>query len=214
VIREMSKRLRRKSRKLSEAEQDEIEPPKKRGRPSSSSPLVTTPEEKSSKTLVVSLQNSTIGTRFMSRLQKRSTSSRTLKKTESPSSSSKDDSINGGATPTAKDSTPTIKFKNPKFSFSFVDMNKKRTWKGLKQIIQAEKSTKLDPDTPTYGHIDAPPPFKPPRKYSDISGLLWRYTDPLTSLYFNAVDEFETIRTLPSNIIQGYLSLRGKATIT
>ena len=126
----------------------------------------------------------------------------------SPPSLSKDD------TPPAKDQPLKLKFKNPKFSFSFIDTNKKRTWKGLKQIIQSEKNDKMGPDTPTYGSIEAPPPLKPPKKYSDLSGLVSHYTDPLTGLYFSNSQEFEQIRTLPSNIIQGYLLLRGKATIT
>ena len=181
----MNKRLRRKSRKLSEAEQEVVEPPKKRGRPPLSSVSSSTHEEKPSKKLVVSLQNEAIGTRFISRLQRKSTSRSSTK--ESPPSLSKDD------TPPAKDQPLKLKFKNPKFSFSFIDTNKKRTWKGLKQIIQSEKNDKMGPDTPTYGSIEAPPPLKPPKKYSDLSGLVSHYTDPLTGLYFSNSQEFEQI---------------------
>lgn len=76
--------------------------------------------------------------------------------------------------------------------------------------------------------ISAPPSFKPAKKYSDISGLIVRinsifktvlinfyfllkakYKDPQTSLYYAGHEEFSTIRNLPSDIITGYLTLRG-----
>ena len=59
-----------------------------------------------------------------------------------------------------------------------------------------------------YGSIDAPPSFKPAKKYSDISGLEANYTDPHTKLnYFNVV-EFKVIKKLPSDLVAGYLTLR------
>ena len=200
------KRVRKKSRKLSEAEQEEIEPPKKRGRHA----RLATPtlEEKPSRKLVVSLQNSAIGTRVISRLQRRTLTSSVKESKKSPSTILQDDE------PPVVKKESIAKFKNPNFSFSFIDINKKRTWKGLKQIIQSEKSAKLDPHIPTYSSIDAPPSLKPSKRYSDISGLVAQYTDPLTLLHFSTSSEFETIRTLPNNIVQGYLGLRGKATIT
>ena len=200
------KRVRKKSRKLSEAEQEEIEPPKKRGRHA----RLATPtlEEKPSRKLVVSLQNSAIGTRVISRLQRRTLTSSVKESKKSPSTILQDDE------PPIVKKESIAKFKNPNFSFSFIDTNKKRTWKGLKQIIQSEKSAKLDPHIPTYSSIDAPPSLKPSKRYSDISGLVAQYTDPLTLLHFSTSSEFETIRTLPNNIVQGYLGLRGKATIT
>lgn len=56
--------------------------------------------------------------------------------------------------------------------------------------------------------INAPPSFKPAKKYSDISGLPAPYTDPQTKLYYSTPEEFQTIRSLPSDIISGYLVLR------
>ena len=206
IMSSSQKRVRKKSRKLSEAEQEEIEPPKKRVRHT----RLTTPtlEEKPSRKLVVSLQNSAIGTRVISRLQRRTIASSVKESKKSPSTVPQDDE------PPVVKKENIAKFKNPNFSFSFIDTNKKRTWKGLKQIIQSEKSAKFDPDIPTYNSIDAPPSLKPSKRYSDISGLVAQYTDPLTLLHFSTSNEFETIRTLPSNIVQGYLGLRGKATIT
>lgn len=79
--------------------------------------------------------------------------------------------------------------------------------------------------------ISAPPSFKPAKRYSDISGLIVRifnntnyinivllimyncfkakYKDPQTSLYYATHEEFSTVRSLPSDIITGYLTLRG-----
>ncbi len=41
-----------------------------------------------------------------------------------------------------------------------------------------------------------------------------KYTDPMTGIYFNTSEEFQLVRTLPSDIVQGYLALRGKLAIT
>ena len=60
------------------------------------------------------------------------------------------------------------------FSQSVVISGKKRQWKGLKQIIAQEA---LEPtQSVSYNSIDAPPSFKPAKKYSDISGLEANYT--------------------------------------
>ncbi|OXB71912.1 UNVERIFIED_CONTAM: hypothetical protein H355_007456, partial [Colinus virginianus] len=60
-------------------------------------------------------------------------------------------------------------------------------------------------------NIDAPPSFKPAKKYSDISGLPANYTDPQSKLRFSTIEEFAYIRMLPSDVVTGYLALR-KAT--
>lgn len=36
-----------------------------------------------------------------------------------------------------------------------------------------------------------------------------KYKDPQTSLYYAGYEEFSTVRSLPSDIITGYLTLRG-----
>ncbi|KAL0892794.1 hypothetical protein ABMA27_014494 [Loxostege sticticalis] len=57
--------------------------------------------------------------------------------------------------------------------------------------------------------INAPPTFKPTKKYSDISGLPAPYVDRHSKLYYSNADEFATVRSLPMDITAGYLQLRG-----
>jgi hypothetical protein len=95
---------------------------------------------------------------------------------------------------------------------------KKRQWRTLKQILAqeaAEASGTLDSTTekksnngPAYGSIDAPPSFKPAKKYSDISGLEANYTDPQTKLNYATATEYKVIKKLPSDLVAGYLTLR------
>ncbi|XP_065896893.1 INO80 complex subunit C-like [Dysidea avara] len=101
-----------------------------------------------------------------------------------------------------------LKFKNPNFQFSALKGNKKRLWKNLKQILTAEKALPWHPDDPTYTSIEAPPSLKPAKKYSDLSGLPANYKDPLTQIRYSSAAEFTTLRTLPPDIVQGYLALR------
>lgn len=93
---------------------------------------------------------------------------------------------------------------------SIMISGKKRLWKPLKQIITQEMTdnSTTEGSKSNYGSIDAPPSFKPAKKYSDISGLEANYTDPHTKLnYFNVV-EFKVIKKLPSDLVAGYLTLR------
>ena len=212
---EKEKRVRKKSRKLSERDLLEEEPPKKKkkGQPHSSdggdSP------EALSKMLVVSLNTSVLNSTVVDRLHDKQSSS-----SSSPTSCKNDNlgARNGGSCvselgiPSRRELKTN--FKDKKFSFSFLGPSKKKTWKNFKQIVTAERSLKWGPNDPTYTSIDAPPPLKPPKKYSDLSGLLAKYTDPLTGLYYNSTEEFELIRTLPTDIVQGYLCLRGKIPVT
>ncbi|KAJ8929383.1 hypothetical protein NQ314_017933 [Rhamnusium bicolor] len=61
--------------------------------------------------------------------------------------------------------------------------------------------------------INAPPSFKPPEKFSDLSGLPAPYTDPQTRLRFANKDEYATIIDLPMDITAGYLAIRGATSI-
>eukprot|EP00070_Physeter_catodon_P029360 XP_028336254.1 INO80 complex subunit C isoform X1 [Physeter catodon] len=88
---------------------------------------------------------------------------------------------------------------------------KNRTWKNLKQILASERALPWQLNDPNYFSIDAPPSFKPAKKYSDVSGLLASYTDPQSKLRFSTIEEFSYIRRLPSDVVTGYLALR-KAT--
>ncbi|XP_040840825.1 INO80 complex subunit C isoform X2 [Ochotona curzoniae] len=72
-----------------------------------------------------------------------------------------------------------LPFKDPNFVHSghggAVAGKKNRTWKNLKQILAAERALPWQLNDPNYFSIDAPPSFKPAKKYSDVSGLLVRY---------------------------------------
>lgn len=59
-----------------------------------------------------------------------------------------------------------------------------------------------------YWSIDAPPSFRPTKKFSDISGLESNYTDPQTKLNFASAQEYKIIKKMPSDIVVGYLTLR------
>uniref|UniRef100_A0ABI7X7J1 Vps72/YL1 C-terminal domain-containing protein n=3 Tax=Felidae TaxID=9681 RepID=A0ABI7X7J1_FELCA len=108
-----------------------------------------------------------------------------------------------------------LPFKDPNFVHSghggAVAGKKNRTWKNLKQILASERALPWQLNDPNYFSIDAPPSFKPAKKYSDVSGLLANYTDPQSKLRFSTIEEFSYIRRLPSDVVTGYLALR-KAT--
>ncbi|XP_062057537.1 INO80 complex subunit C isoform X6 [Lepus europaeus] len=69
-----------------------------------------------------------------------------------------------------------LPFKDPNFVHSghggAVAGKKNRTWKNLKQILASERALPWQLNDPNYFSIDAPPSFKPAKKYSDVSGLL------------------------------------------
>lgn len=108
-----------------------------------------------------------------------------------------------------------LPFKDPSFIHSGIGGaaagKKNRTWKNLKQILASERALPWQLNDPSYFSIDAPPSFKPAKKYSDISGLPANYTDPQSKLRFSSIEEFAYIRMLPSDVVTGYLALR-KAT--
>ncbi|XP_030767767.1 INO80 complex subunit C [Sitophilus oryzae] len=91
--------------------------------------------------------------------------------------------------------------------------NKKRTWKGLKQIISSEKALPWPDDAVHYSSINAPPSFTPPEKFSDLSGIPAPYTDPQSRLRYANKEEYATLIDLPMDITAGYLALRGATSI-
>ncbi|XP_014793917.1 PREDICTED: INO80 complex subunit C [Calidris pugnax] len=121
------------------------------------------------------------------------------------------DSSTGSVETTVK----PLPFKDPNFIHSGIGGaaagKKNRTWKNLKQILASERALPWQLNDPSYFNIDAPPSFKPAKKYSDISGLPANYTDPQSKLRFSTIEEFAYIRMLPSDVVTGYLALR-KAT--
>ncbi|XP_068716356.1 INO80 complex subunit C-like [Montipora foliosa] len=102
-------------------------------------------------------------------------------------------------------------FKDGNFEHSGVNAGKKKIWKNLKQIMGLERGLPWKQDDPTYSSIDAPPSFKPAKKYADLSGLPAKYKDPSTGIQYNNSMEFSSIRGLPMDIVSGYLALRKAA---
>lgn len=160
---------------------------------------------------------------------KRRVSNTNLMKSESTPVSSVATSPSGSSTPILLSTVNTVdwnkvqlSFKNPNFKktypHSIIISGKKRQWKALKQIITQELTETSSTETSStetssvkglnYGSIDAPPSFKPAKKYSDISGLEANYTDPQTKLNYSNAIEFKVIKKLPSDLIAGYLTLR------
>ncbi|XP_059481848.1 INO80 complex subunit C [Neocloeon triangulifer] len=99
-------------------------------------------------------------------------------------------------------------FKSKTFQHMSKTSNKKKAWKSLKQIIAQERTQPMPEGCVHYSAIEAPPSFKPAKKYSDILGFLAKYTDPQTKLRYSTSAEFSTIRSLPNDIVTGYLTLR------
>ena len=53
-----------------------------------------------------------------------------------------------------------------------------RPWRQLKQIVAVEQALPWPEDAVRFSSIDAPPSFRPTKRYSDLSGLEAPYTDP------------------------------------
>jgi len=101
-----------------------------------------------------------------------------------------------------------LRFKNPDYMHRNIQNGKRKPWRTLKQVIAQEQSSTWQEEAITYSSLDAPPSFIPAKKYSDLSGLETTYTDPQTKLNYATADEFQEIRRMPSDLIQGYLTLR------
>ncbi|OQR68469.1 INO80 complex subunit C-like [Tropilaelaps mercedesae] len=100
------------------------------------------------------------------------------------------------------------RFKKASYAAKCVkpESNKPRIIKNLKQVTTAER---LYPSgVASYGSIEMHNTTKPAKKYSDISGLPAKYTDPHTKLYYADAEEYARIRYLSADQIAGYLSLR------
>lgn len=124
---------------------------------------------------------------------------------ETSNSGNKESSVSNEAE-TVIENVPV--FKSLKFVQSKSVPKKSRVWKSLRQIVSAERSNVR---AITYMNIDAAASLKPPKKYSDISGLEAKYTDPQTKLRFANANEFQFLRTLQPESINAYLSLRKAA---
>ncbi|KAJ4305402.1 chromatin-remodeling complex subunit ies6 [Kalmusia sp. IMI 367209] len=67
----------------------------------------------------------------------------------------------------------------------------------------------------TYTNIESAPSFHPSsqRRYCDITGLSAPYTDPKTRLRYHDKEVFGVVRTMPQNVVEGYLAARGAHTV-
>jgi len=67
----------------------------------------------------------------------------------------------------------------------------------------------------TYTNIESAPSFHPSsqRRYCDITGLGAPYTDPKTRLRYHDKEVFAILRTMPQNVVEGYLGARGAHTV-
>jgi len=101
-----------------------------------------------------------------------------------------------------------VNFKDTNYQKTKATQDKKRSWKSLRQILTLERSMPWDKDSVHYSSIDAPLSSKPPKRYSDISGLPAKYRDPTTNLLYATAEEHRIIKALPSDIVTGYLALR------
>ncbi|KAG0626813.1 hypothetical protein M758_2G153600 [Ceratodon purpureus] len=109
---------------------------------------------------------------------------------------------------------PVLPFKKTQLTERYPKgQTRGRHWKHLKQIIQSENYFNYPADEPTYVSIDSPPSIYPPKKYCDITGFQAPYTDPRTKLRYANAEVFKSIRSLPDEIIQGYLALRNAAVV-
>lgn len=115
------------------------------------------------------------------------------------------------ATVSAPDTTEknkSLSFKNPTWIAKNAFIGKRsKVWKSLKQILASERQLHGHGVT-LYSNIEASPSTRCLKKYSDISGLPAKYTDPLTKLRYSNTMEFRKLRSLAPEIVQGYLSLR------
>jgi INO80 complex subunit C len=67
----------------------------------------------------------------------------------------------------------------------------------------------------TYTNIESAPSFHPSsqRRYCDVTGLSAPYTDPKTRLRYHDKEVFAILRTMPQNVVEGYLGARGAHTV-
>uniref|UniRef100_A0A9L0TMJ1 INO80 complex subunit C n=1 Tax=Equus caballus TaxID=9796 RepID=A0A9L0TMJ1_HORSE len=109
-----------------------------------------------------------------------------------------------------------LPFKDPNFVHSghggAVAGKKNRTWKNLKQILAAERALPWQLNDPNYFSIDAPPSFKPAKKYSDVSGLLGPGAEPGGGQ--TAGGQFFTCSTLGCHSASSFCSAHRPTTLT
>ena len=113
-----------------------------------------------------------------------------------------------GSPPPSNEPRFTAKKRTYSFKRERKGGGKARRWKTLRQVLTGEKYQLLPVNVPTYSNIAAAPSMLPAKKYSDISGLPAKYTDPQTKLRYASADEYKTIRLLPDEAVSGLLAVR------
>lgn len=85
----------------------------------------------------------------------------------------------------------------------------------LEKNTKAALATLASGPAATYMNIESAPSFHPSgqRRYCDITGLPAPYTDPKTRLRYHDKEVFGAIRTMPQNVVEGYLAARGAHTV-
>ncbi|KAF2745106.1 hypothetical protein M011DRAFT_469817 [Sporormia fimetaria CBS 119925] len=85
----------------------------------------------------------------------------------------------------------------------------------LEKNSRAAMSNLTSGPAATYTNIESAPSFHPSgqRRYCDITGLPAPYTDPKTRLRYHDKEVFGAIRTMPQNVVEGYLAARGAHTV-
>eukprot|EP00040_Diaphanoeca_grandis_P039882 m.260456 g.260456 ORF g.260456 m.260456 type:complete len:107 (-) comp39961_c0_seq1:143-463(-) len=81
--------------------------------------------------------------------------------------------------------------------------------KALKQVISSIQNKKWAPDAATYVSVGAHVSTRMPNKYSDISGLLAKYTHPASNLRYANADEFREIEGMTQLEIRERFAFRG-----
>eukprot|EP00041_Stephanoeca_diplocostata_P013522 m.237239 g.237239 ORF g.237239 m.237239 type:complete len:114 (-) comp19366_c0_seq2:1400-1741(-) len=97
----------------------------------------------------------------------------------------------------------TLLFKNP----AYRKRNAKR--RSLKQILATMSNQTVGNNAATFLSIAAPPSEKLKLRYSDVSGLKFRYRHPRNNLYFSNVEEYERINRMSPLEIREHLAFRG-----
>lgn len=83
-----------------------------------------------------------------------------------------------------------------------------KKWKNFKQLTSVEKGASIPKDVAYYAQIEAPPSVLPKQKYCDVTGLIAKYSDPRTGLYFHNADVYKFIEGLSNDTLQAFLALR------
>ncbi|CAN8276775.1 unnamed protein product [Cochlearia groenlandica] len=107
-----------------------------------------------------------------------------------------------------------LKFKKMQSHEKYPKGQTRGRWKHLKQILQADSSLKdSPPNLPNYMKIESPPSTQPCKRICDVTGFEAPYVDPRTNLRYANAHVFKTVRSLSTDQVHQYLSLRNAAVV-